>query len=340
MFLQFSLCGELGSVCPEQISIPVSAQGQVGWGLEQPGVVEVSLPWAGGWTWILFEIPSNPNRSRRLCWFLPCSPSACSRVWTQCCHRAWGPAVPKCSPGRQILAVLQPWPAGTVPLVPTCGSEGAAPPELLLVPIPRCRTGSQGSKYPFPWETKPCSPCRAAAAWQGDTQSSAVGACRLHAGLSCQGMPLVPVPAAGAPRAHPSSCASCPGRTNPATPRLCSTAGRCKARVQEGIHAQGTALLPWGRHREEMNVLTAKECLSSWGGSQPQSLLRKTLNQLNPLCRVVGRCLLHLPGVRNATQNSLDVEFLIHSSCQDGAGDVGLARCFWKGTRVSRLLQP
>ena len=44
--------------CP----IPGSAQGQLGWGLEQPGLVEGVLPMAGGLETIL-KVPSNPNHS-------------------------------------------------------------------------------------------------------------------------------------------------------------------------------------------------------------------------------------------------------------------------------------
>ena len=48
--------------CP----IPGSVPGQVGWGLEHPGLVE-SVPAAGDGSWMLFQILSNPNHSVVLC---------------------------------------------------------------------------------------------------------------------------------------------------------------------------------------------------------------------------------------------------------------------------------
>ena len=50
--------------CP----IPGSVQSQVGWGPGQPGLVlnvEVGSPACGGagWSFMIFEVPSNPHRS-------------------------------------------------------------------------------------------------------------------------------------------------------------------------------------------------------------------------------------------------------------------------------------
>jgi len=44
--------------CP----LPGSIQGQVGWGSEQPGLVE-GVPAQGGWNQMIFKVPSNPNHS-------------------------------------------------------------------------------------------------------------------------------------------------------------------------------------------------------------------------------------------------------------------------------------
>ena len=48
-------------------SIPGGVQGQVGWGPGQPGLVlnvEVDgLPVAGGWSFMILEVPSNPGHS-------------------------------------------------------------------------------------------------------------------------------------------------------------------------------------------------------------------------------------------------------------------------------------
>jgi len=38
-------------------------QGQVGWGFEQPGLMEGVLPIAGGWNEMTFKVHSNPNHS-------------------------------------------------------------------------------------------------------------------------------------------------------------------------------------------------------------------------------------------------------------------------------------
>ena len=51
-----------GCGCP----IPGGVQGQVGWGPEQPGLVngEVCGPaWQGGWSFMILEVPSNPGHS-------------------------------------------------------------------------------------------------------------------------------------------------------------------------------------------------------------------------------------------------------------------------------------
>jgi len=49
--------------------LPGSVQGQVGWGFEQPGLVEdVPAHGRGGWNQMIFKVPSKPNHSMIL-WF-------------------------------------------------------------------------------------------------------------------------------------------------------------------------------------------------------------------------------------------------------------------------------
>lgn len=186
-----------------------------------------------------------------------------------------------------------------------------------LFPAPR--TGSWGSQNPFPMANQALLflPCLLLPL-QRDTHSFAVGACHLHAGAQ------LPRDAASGARGGCARSSWLPGFYSSSfcllllennNPQFCSRAGRCKPPCAGGgPSGPGTPFLPWGRHREKMNVFKAKRRLSSWSGSQPQNLVKKPLNQLNPLCRMVGRCLLHLLGVRNTTQNSLDVEFSIHFS--------------------------
>ena len=42
--------------------IPGNVQGQAGWGLEQPGTVEVVPAHGREWNWMSFKVPSSPNR--------------------------------------------------------------------------------------------------------------------------------------------------------------------------------------------------------------------------------------------------------------------------------------
>ena len=46
-----------------ECAFPGSIQGQAGWGCEQPGLGEASLPIAGGWNEMVLKVPSNPNHS-------------------------------------------------------------------------------------------------------------------------------------------------------------------------------------------------------------------------------------------------------------------------------------
>lgn len=48
---------------PAADPIPGSAQGQVGWGWRQPGLVGVVLPMAGRWNQMVFMVSSNPSHS-------------------------------------------------------------------------------------------------------------------------------------------------------------------------------------------------------------------------------------------------------------------------------------
>ena len=52
-------------ICPEKLwcPIPGSTEDQVGWGPEQPCLVRAALPTAGGWNWMIFNIPSNLSHS-------------------------------------------------------------------------------------------------------------------------------------------------------------------------------------------------------------------------------------------------------------------------------------
>ena len=43
--------------------IPGSAQGQVGWGFGQPGLVGGIPAHGRGWNWVIFKVLSNPNHS-------------------------------------------------------------------------------------------------------------------------------------------------------------------------------------------------------------------------------------------------------------------------------------
>lgn len=43
-----------------------SVQGLVGWGSEQPYLVEDYLPMAGACNWMIFKVPTNPNNSKIL----------------------------------------------------------------------------------------------------------------------------------------------------------------------------------------------------------------------------------------------------------------------------------
>jgi len=50
-----------GTGCPESCGCPIpgGAQGWAGWSHGQPELVRGSQPMAGGWNWIIFEVPSN-----------------------------------------------------------------------------------------------------------------------------------------------------------------------------------------------------------------------------------------------------------------------------------------
>ena len=49
--------------CPGSCGCPIpgGAQGQVGWGPEQPELLGATSPWQGAWNWMGFKIPSKPN---------------------------------------------------------------------------------------------------------------------------------------------------------------------------------------------------------------------------------------------------------------------------------------
>jgi len=49
--------------CPGKLwcPIPQGAQGQVGWGPEQPELVGSSPAHSREWDWVGFEVPSNPT---------------------------------------------------------------------------------------------------------------------------------------------------------------------------------------------------------------------------------------------------------------------------------------
>ena len=68
----YSESGEVLEQLPREAvdapSIPGGVQGQVGWGPGQPGLVlhvEVSGPayGVGGWSFVIFDVPSNPSHS-------------------------------------------------------------------------------------------------------------------------------------------------------------------------------------------------------------------------------------------------------------------------------------